>query len=246
MPKPVTKLVSIKPALLPGSTGPAAKPESCRNCRLFTTTTGIVLDSIRPEHKIALIFLSPTSDEINARTPLAGGMGWFIQRVVAAAGIPSGSFGVSYLFRCFADRKHRDNYGKLKISTITDGFQGCRAHDWSSKYASEIHTTGIRDWSPDVYIPTYEAQKGLVEPAFALLVREDLEKAQRLVVAGRRPAVVFGSPAAKLLMPWMEQAGMKMWRGSAESFTWEPSVDRKNVEPMKTFKPSKAVTWRRR
>lgn len=247
MSQPLIKLISLKPKLEPHVTGPAQKPESCRNCRLFTTTTGIVLDNISPAHKIALVFLSPSADDVNNRAPLSGGMGYFVRRVVQAAGIDLRDAGVTYLFRCFADSRHRDKYGKMKQATIDDGFTGCRAHDWSSYYDNETHLKGIRDWSPDVYIPTYEPQKGMVEPAFALLVREDLEKAQRLLVAGRRPAVVFGSPASKLLMPWMEDGGMRMWRGSAESFTWAPSIDRVGfTPPVVGFKPAKAVTWRGR
>lgn len=226
--------------------GIAGKPESCRNCRLYTTTNGIVLDSVIPETKLVLCLLSPTSDDVLARTPLSGGMGWFVKRVVMAAGIDLRDIGVTYLFRCFAPPKLRDKNRKIQLAVIRDGFAGCRAHDWTAETPGEVYTKGIRDWAPNVYIPTFEPEKGLNEPAFALLVRQDLEKARDLMQAGRRPCVVFGSAAMKSLMPWTVDGGMRLWRGSAESFTWEPRIDRVNVKVALPFKPGRNARWKRR
>ncbi len=228
-------------------TGPAAKPETCRNCRLFTRTTGVTLDLVTPKTKVLLVFLHPTNDETNARTPLAGRMGAFTRRLANAAGFEDDEIGVSYVFRCFADYRLRDKDGKLKQEVVDDGLAGCRVYDSSSvnPEAGEVAlTTGMREWGADVWMGTFEPNKGFLEPAFALLTREDLKKAKLLAGEGMRPAVIFGSQAMKAIMPWTTDGGMRMWRGSAEAFTWAPAVDRKE-KVAGVFKPLRGG-WRRR
>jgi hypothetical protein len=244
---PPIRIVTHTPAPVPIATSPAEKPSSCRNCRLFTQTSGIVLDCIPPTAKAIFLFLSPSKDEINERRPLAGGMGFFVQNLARATGFGVGEYGVSYIFRCYAGEKLRDKNWKLNDATIKDGFHGCRVHDHSSMAPTEWVTlpTGVRDWAPDTYIATFEPSKGFLQPAFAIMTRKDMRKARELAEQGKRPCVIFGSPAMKLMMPWSEDGGMKMFRGSAEEFTWEPRVDRIEAVP-EVFKQSQGWGRRRR
>lgn len=250
MPLPPLRLISLAPVIEKSTAPctPAEKPSSCRNCRLNTLTTGITLDHIPDGAKIILLFLAPSRDEINLRKPLAGGMGYFIMNLAKAAGFKPWEVGVSYIFRCYAGSDLRDRNGKIREAVIHDGLSGCRAHDWSRGEESTLKTIsgGVRDWGADVYIATFEASKGFIQPAFALLTRNDLKKARELADTGRKPCVVFGSAAMKAIMPWTNDGGLKLWRGSAEEFTWTPKVDRVGVEVPEVFKQSQGWRGRKR
>ncbi len=219
------------------SSGVAKRPADCNSCKLNYLTTGFVPDKVPSKPRVAFLLLAPYADDANERLPLAGNMGYVVKNLSRECGLDyDKDVIVSYIIRCFAPLKSeaRDPNRKLKKTYLEQGCYNCRAYDYfKGNSQRELIPGGIADWNPTHYIPTYEFGKIFEQPAYKILITTDIKKAVEASAEGKRPVVIFGSEAAKLVLPWVEEGGIKMWRGSLEEWTWKPS---KAPEPPKGFK----------
>lgn len=217
------------------SSGISRRPPDCTSCKMNFLTTGFVPDKVPKNPKLAFLLMSPYSDDAVERIPLAGNMGYVIRGLCAECGVDyDKDVLVSHAMRCFVPMKSqaRDPNGKIKRLYLEAGAYNCRAYDYfHGNEKRELVPKGIVDWRPTHYICTFEFKKLFEQPAYKILMKADISKALRVSSASCRPVVVFGGELAKLVMPWVNEGGLKMWRGSLDEWQWRPGL---SLEPEKT------------
>lgn len=196
------------------SSGPDRKPTACESCSFSYYSSGFLGDYNSGLAKAALVFRTPSKDEVNEKTALAGAKGyWFLKNFIEPLGWKKSDLLVSHVLRCYPPYKKLNNgYPTGFVKKQAEGV--CRQYDRLQFEKGEQKDGGIVTFCPNLFLITFDIDDILSAPSFYRQVKLDMEKCKRFVDAGYKPVVLFGTEAAALIAPYVEgSGGAKGWRG---------------------------------
>ena len=215
---------SLPPLIVPGhkkeegwhSPGVRKKPAFCKQCKYQNVGFGFCPDVYSSKNRVALIFSSPSSDDINAQHGLAGKMGFYtFKTFIEPAGFTKDDLLVSHVIRCkppYDKRRHRSGYPTGMTKENCE--MVCRKYDPQHGSGGKMVEGGIDRFDPNVFIVTFDPKDTHTTTAYVRQIQRDVAKAKVLVEKGYRPAVLFGKEAAELFAPHIKNnGGLKAWRG---------------------------------
>jgi len=199
--------------------GIGAKPPSCSLCPCCPKTHGFIYDYVGRDPKLAVVFPSPSKDEVNERTPLAGNMGWwFLKHFIEPLGYTKENLVISYVLRCkqpWSWRKKGDDYPTGRDRELAE--TRCRQYDGTQASFGVPKQGGLKAFAPNLALLTFEPKDVFKVNAYYRQIQVDFQKAKRFVECGYRPVVLCGTEAGSLIFKWIEGAGgAKSNRGTFE------------------------------
>jgi hypothetical protein len=185
------------------------RPPNCRQCRWGYKTSGFVPTFIGSDPKLALVFTSPDSEEVNEQKALESTRGRrFIHTFLEPYGLTRENLVVSYVLACLApwDKKTR-------ARSYPSGTMRQNAEAVCSRYArlhgkdGDLVTGGVLGWNPDLFVFSFDPDDCIRIPAYTRLIQRCIEKALHFSNCGYRPCVLLGEEAVMLQFPQLKNVG---------------------------------------
>lgn len=198
------------------SPGIAGKPGECASCAFTLQSSGFCPDWRGSHPKLALLFTSPSADEVTEREPLKSDMGGYIFRhFLAPFGLTKDDLIVSHVLRCKAPWDRRRMRVMYPIGKMREKCEvTCRIYDDRHGVKGALTPSGLLTFSPNIAIITFSPKDCIKVGAYYRQVKNDIGKAVGFAGKGYKPLVCFGNEPAELIFPHIVGHGsVKQWHG---------------------------------